>query len=46
MLWDACGVGVLCKGVRNMGVSKCARRSECNVRGVKEREGGAVKEFK
>ena len=30
-------------------MSKCERRSECNVRGVKEvlgREGGAVKEFK
>ena len=32
-----------------MGVSKCERRSECSVRGVKEaleREEGAVKEFK
>ena len=36
VLWNACGVWVLCKGVRRIGVSKCERRSECNVRGVKE----------
>ena len=29
-------VWVLCKGVRRIGVSKCERRSECTVRGVKE----------
>ena len=40
-------VWVLCKGVRRIGVSKCERRSECTVRGVKEeREREAVKEFK
>ena len=29
-------VGVLCTGVRRIGVSKCERRSECNIRGEKK----------